>query len=454
MIKHRGADLNKNGKIDANERLKDFDGNGKIGNLADFKKYYLNNRVAIEKRVKFFKWATSFDPGNLKIDNPIHDLLSIESAERKPQDIQAAYKFLNGILALLKPTFRLSKSSILMLAKIQNLYRVLEKKGITFGESILAELLTDGIKQKKMDCDISSLAVLGLTYQLGIKHLYGVNAPEHFFLRYKRGRTKLNFDQGVSISDSYYIKKFGISKKAISRGIFMKNLSRKELLGSFYGNRGAIRKQNNNYAGAIKDLSTAIRLNPKNWRAYGNRGWAKLESKDYKGAIRDLTKAIKFHKNADLYNVRAKAYIKLKKHKKAVQDFTEAIKLNIRKKAPKMKIAFIYYDRGSAKFALKDYTGALKDFTNAIKYYPKYAAAYNARSKARLKLKDYDRAYHDRYNACSLDPHKYSCKCKMVITPKPPGITAILNPPLIRKPTCVIKVTPKGAVGYCPVSSQ
>lgn len=493
MIQDRGADLNKNGKIDANERLKDFNGNGKVGDLADFKKYHLNNRAAIEKRVRFFTWAASFDPGNLKIDNPIHDLLSIESEVARPKDVKAAYAFLKGTLVLVKPTLKRKRWINGIMINMHNIYQILRRKKVRLGGSV--NLLTAGVKRKQMDCDISSYAVMGLAYQAGVKTLYLVSAPEHAFLRYDDGKRRFNIDAGMTASRSYYVSLYAISKKSISNGSYLKNLTRKELLGSFYYNRAghnwyrkrsaaladlnraiklypkhppayAMRSGHLNsqgkYSAALKDASRAIKLDPNDYHSYYSRANAYVGLKNYKNAFRAYLKSIRLHAKrkgrnkilkkdiADIYYTLGRARFSAKAYRTAIRDFTKAIQLRTKKrgntKTPDLTTALIYYDRGSAKLKLKNYKGAIQDFSKSIKHYPKYAAVYDARSKARLKQKDYVRAYYDRYNACLLNPLTYRCKCKMVITPKPPGITAILNPPLIRKPTCVIKVTPKGVV--------
>ncbi|SPF54815.1 hypothetical protein SBA4_6670001 [Candidatus Sulfopaludibacter sp. SbA4] len=46
-----------------------------------------------------------------------------------------------------------------------------------------------------------------------------------------------------------------------------------------------------NYAGAIEDLTQAIRLNPKYVNAYEIRSWAKRAAGDLTGAAADLQRA-------------------------------------------------------------------------------------------------------------------------------------------------------------------
>ena len=55
---------------------------------------------------------------------------------------------------------------------------------------------------------------------------------------------------------------------------------------------------------------------------------------------------------------------------------------------PDTKYAAAYYQRGTAKHKLQDFTGAIQDYSKAIELDPKYAAAYYLRGFAKEMLKD------------------------------------------------------------------
>ncbi len=57
-----------------------------------------------------------------------------------------------------------------------------------------------------------------------------------------------------------------------------------------YNNRGLAKKNTGDYAGAIKDFTSAIKKRHLFADAYNNRGLAKIEIKDYEGAIADFTR--------------------------------------------------------------------------------------------------------------------------------------------------------------------
>ena len=58
-----------------------------------------------------------------------------------------------------------------------------------------------------------------------------------------------------------------------------------------YNNRGNAKDDLGDKAGAIKDFTQAITINPQDAKAYSNRGTAKSESGDKAGAIKDLETA-------------------------------------------------------------------------------------------------------------------------------------------------------------------
>jgi len=233
ILSDRGADVNKSGRIDPKERLHDFDQNGILGNVEDFKHYYLNLQKEINQSVPFFRWAANFDPGKLKLDNPIHDLLSIESEVVPAQDVEAAYRFLAGALIAARKRTKDNRAMSLF-GKVFEVFGALIVSGIKYKKSY-RQLFTDDIKAREMVCDTSSFAVLGIAHQMGIRNLYAVVAPSHIFLRQVRGASNTGFELrknnliGVT-SDELYIKEYLIPKISIQNGVYMKNLSYQELL--------------------------------------------------------------------------------------------------------------------------------------------------------------------------------------------------------------------------------
>ena len=130
---------------------------------------------------------------------------------------------------------------------------------------------------------------------------------------------------------------------------------------------------------------------------YYESGWDKAFSEDYAGAIVDLTIAIKSNPNyADAYVARGYAYYDLGKYKSAIADYTTAIRLD--------PDAYAYYNRGNAYFDLGEYNTAIADYTTAIRLDPDDADAYNNRGNAYGDLGEYNTAIADYTTAIRLDP--------------------------------------------------
>lgn len=136
--------------------------------------------------------------------------------------------------------------------------------------------------------------------------------------------------------------------------------------------------------------------NIKDAETYKKQGNAKYEKQDYVGAIKDYTIAIKLNpKYADAYHNRGSAKIGLNDYAGAIDDYTKAIKLD-------PKNAKAYYGRGLAEADFQDYVGAIKDYTIAIELNPKYVEAYNNRGVAKYNLGDKKGALEDSTEAAKL----------------------------------------------------
>lgn len=126
-----------------------------------------------------------------------------------------------------------------------------------------------------------------------------------------------------------------------------------------YFNSGSVKRDRQDYAGAIADFTKAIEINPEYTDAYYNRGLAKAFIQDNEGAITDLTKTIENNPdNAVAYENRGISRNILKDFSGAIADFNKAIKLN-----PEYSLA--YFSRGNAKFGLEQNADGCSDFRKA-----------------------------------------------------------------------------------------
>ncbi len=144
-------------------------------------------------------------------------------------------------------------------------------------------------------------------------------------------------------------------------------------------------------------FSDVIEKYPETGIAYNNRGNVRRDQNDFQGALEDYNKAIELN-YSDAYNNRGILRNKMNDYKNAVEDFNRALRgTSDREKA--------YYNRGIAKLNLEDFSGAVEDFSKAIEINPQYSDAYNNRGFVKYeKLSDFAGAVNDFDVAISLTP--------------------------------------------------
>jgi len=129
-----------------------------------------------------------------------------------------------------------------------------------------------------------------------------------------------------------------------------------------------------NYLGAIKDFSLAIKADKQFEDAYFNRGICELKLKDYNAALKDFTKIIEIDATyPKAYYNRATIYIIQKKYAKALLDLDKTIKLDIIPNALTL--------RGQIRYIIGDKTGAIEDFDTAKQIGDKNAEEYLAKCR-------------------------------------------------------------------------
>jgi len=164
-----------------------------------------------------------------------------------------------------------------------------------------------------------------------------------------------------------------------------------------YAMRGRVKVALADKSGALADCNKAIALSPTS-NNYRIRAFVKCVARDYEGALRDYAKAIELNANSSNYYIRAIVRHQLRDHEGALQDFTKAIELE-----PSNGDWYGY--RAGMKVALKDYQGALQDYAKAIELEPNQPGHYQGRALAKVRMDDLDGAVQDYSKAIELfDP--------------------------------------------------
>lgn len=96
-----------------------------------------------------------------------------------------------------------------------------------------------------------------------------------------------------------------------------------------YWMSGVKKQKSGDNVGAIKDLSLAIKLNPKHVYALNSRALARRATNDLSGALRDIDEAISVApQDFLLYFTKGNILLKAENYSKAVESFDKALELN------------------------------------------------------------------------------------------------------------------------------
>ena len=258
------------------------------------------------------------------------------------------------------------------------------------------------IDARKGNCIGLSILYLSIAERLKLP-LFGVNVPEHIFIRYDDGEQRINIEMGhsgMSLSDTFYvthsIERF--DKKSVDSGCFLMNLNKKEVISDIFLNRSKIRREGGNHRGALDDCNKAILLNSRNPGAYCNRGVIFEKMEMISEAIEDYSLAISLnHKYASAYYNRGSIFGVKGEYGKAIEDFGEAISIN-----PVFTLS--YFNRAIALKKMGEIEKAIQDYNKVIDIDPSHAQAYCNRGVAFAESGRHDNAINDFNKAIELDP--------------------------------------------------
>jgi tetratricopeptide (TPR) repeat protein len=159
-------------------------------------------------------------------------------------------------------------------------------------DSWATNLFTSFLTNKKGSCLPFSLLYLVIGENLKLP-LFGAISPEHIFVRFQNPKTSFNietvyfqlkdviYEPGTFVKDKMYKRAFKIPTKAIKNGYFLKTLNKKEVIGIYLNNVGALALKDALYSTKIEEfikktnfarkiLMFATKLHPNNFSAYLN----------------------------------------------------------------------------------------------------------------------------------------------------------------------------------------
>jgi len=382
----KGVDLNRNGRIERSERT-DRNNDGKVS-LSEWKRFLNKNRTSLTALGGFFKCYFSWGQAYLP-DNPIHDLLSIESEVVPEEDVKRAYETLDRIDRLSKE-IRQGIPKISPHDKLISIYSATRTLGIPYG--IDSMLFTQSLKAGALDCDTASFPALAIAHERGWP-VYFVLAPDHGFLRWDDGKGimfNMDFSSGWSFSRESYVKKFNIAKISEEKGVYLKNHDRGELISHFISMRGTHHNESKRYKEAINDFERALEFAPDSIFALINRSSARNGLKYYDLVIKEHDRIVALDPHSyKAYAVLGMALQGLERYEEADQAFKKALKFNFNSRD-----ASVYVCLSNLRILQGDYDGAFSYATKAIEEVdPNNASAYYSRAAARMH-RDKDKPFN------------------------------------------------------------
>ena len=123
---------------------------------------------------------------------------------------------------------------------------------------------------------------------------------------------------------------------------------------------------------AINDLTTALRLDPKQFKAYRMRGLVHAAKSDWAGMREDISLALQHNPgSAELHNLRGTACYRQGDYEAALANFERAIHLDAKRHES-------FYNRGLVKRQQGKLEQAMEDFQWALELNPAFADAERA----------------------------------------------------------------------------
>lgn len=293
---------------------------------------------------------------HISSDNPIHNILSIESEVAGEEKTAKAYTVISDIIKIAKEKIADETSPS---EKLQKLYGIIRKDfDIPYGEP---NLLSEGLAKRKkiVDCDAGSFVFIAVAHELRWP-VYLATSMGHAFIFWQNSENKYLGFETINGGDIRGKDRDLLKQEA---GLIVRN-GRKHLFAQAYYNRGVTYNDLGKHDLAIRDYTKAIELRPDFAEAYYNRGVTYNDLGKHALAVRDCNRVIDLRPNyPKAYFSRGNAYYYLGKHDLAIKNYTKAIKF-------KHDFAEAYNNRGNAFNKLGKHYMAIKDHAKAIEFNP------------------------------------------------------------------------------------
>ena len=166
---------------------------------------------------------------------------------------------------------------------------------------------------------------------------------------------------------------------------------------SYLVNRGVLKREAKDFAGALQDFNAVVERHPRYAEALCQRGDAYRMQGNWAKALTDYQDALRLNPRLDkALHGRAIAYAGLGDRAAALRDFDDALRLN-------PDPAYLF-NRGILKRDMKDFAGASQDFNAVLARQPRHAEALCQRGDAYRMQRDWAKAIADYEGVLQLNP--------------------------------------------------
>jgi len=256
------------------------------------------------------------------------------------------------------------------------------------------------LDQKRGSCVGLSALYVALADRLGLP-IVAVNVPRHEFVRFSNDQAAINIEvmtKGRAVPDESYVEACGFSAATVTAGIYLQEMTRKQLLSAVVSNRGNEYREEGKCEDSIRDLDLALAYHSRSVDALYSRGIAYIQNGDPDKGIADCNAALEFDADcAYAYANRAAGHYAKGETARAIADFTQAISLD-----PTM--ARFYADRGNLHHINGDIQSARRDYDAALSLDPHTAGAHFGLGKIRTEMRDVKGAVASFDRAILNDP--------------------------------------------------
>lgn len=233
-------------------------------------------------------------------------------------------------------------------------------------EDLKFSLLPFVLDNKKGTCNGLTALYFSIAQRLNLP-IYAAEAPEHIFLRYDDGSEVINIEvlqDGNEISNEEYINELKIPKSSLEKGVFLRNLTKREYMALFSNVIAQLYLYND-----IPDTDKAIAL---------------------------LKKALSFNFSvANLHIALGVAYIQKGLLDSAISEFLKELEINPNEISARAELAVVYAKQGKIDMVSEE-------LNNALEIEPDYGLAHKLLVIVNIEKKDYSLAWQHAKKAAQL----------------------------------------------------